>query len=202
MASATAGLGLDAQVAHQFARVLIDVILHVAQRVKHLDDGCPPGGAQALGHHARQPIVAVDDVVAAVVGLGVGEHACHELIQVVVDLVGFQGGLWAGGDMNHAAVGSQLMAEAGSAGVLDAGEHLDKVAPAGELAGEITHVDIHAPCFLAAKCRQGTGMDAEHADAHGVMAPGRAKAIRIERSNLGMHLLRLASGPQCNLSAS
>ncbi len=57
----------DAQVALAVARAGGHAVLHEAQGVKHLDEWHAPGRPQAAGGDARQPIVAVDQVVDFVV---------------------------------------------------------------------------------------------------------------------------------------
>jgi hypothetical protein len=49
--------------------------------------------------------------------------------------------------------------------ILGAGEHIYQQTAPGQLPAKVTHIDIHATRFFAAKQGQRTGVDAEDGDA-------------------------------------
>jgi hypothetical protein len=106
-------LGVQALLGGVFVRRLGHLVLHVAQRVEHLHDGdVTPGGLQLLRHQAGDPVVAVDHVVAAVVGGSELPHPGGEVGHVLDHGLLADLRLRAGWHVDDARADAQAVAEA------------------------------------------------------------------------------------------
>ena len=147
---------------------LSDPVFHVTEGMKHLDDGPAPAVGlepfrlQPLGHQPRQPVMAVNQVVGYPLGLDKSLNAGHKLVQIMANLHHRDGQLRPGGHVDDPRPVAKIVLNARLAVILGAGENIHLEAQAAQLPAEITHVDIHAPRFLAAHHRQRAGVDAQH----------------------------------------
>jgi GNAT superfamily N-acetyltransferase len=147
---------------------------HLAQRMEGDDERNSQHVLDMLGHHARHEEIGMHDVVQAALALGEAGDITGEAVHVgqhlfLRDVMGR-----AGRHMDHADVVAPLD-QWRLAGRVAAGEDVDLVTGAGQLARQVGHIHILAAAVDAAWRRQGRGVLADNADApHGAAEEGLA----------------------------
>jgi len=104
--------------------------------------------------------VGVDDIVANALAEGVEGHFGGEFGQVGEELILVEGFWRAGGDGDDVDAGAEG-SDLGGGGTRSPGEDVDWEAEAGEVAGELTDVDVHPAGVFAAEGGEGGRMDAD-----------------------------------------
>jgi hypothetical protein len=132
--------------------------------VEHLDDRRAPRFAQRQSGDAGQPVVRVDEVVVQRLVPAKRLDAGHELIQVAVDFLARHRGLGPGTQVDHTCALTHVH-DPRNRRILGSRENVDVSAHAAQLAGRLSHVDVHAARLLAARRCQRTGVNGQHRDA-------------------------------------
>ena len=144
---------LDAALRFPLVGAVGHAVLHLAERVKHLEDRYSPGAAQFAGSQAGEPVVAVDHVVLHAFPPGKVQHAAHKLGDMIGYPVLVVGGLRPGRYVDHAGLWPEPMADTGDVRILRAGETVDRHPLPAQFTAQVADIDIHAPCLFAAEGR-------------------------------------------------
>ena len=160
------GAGGDARLREEplprldIARSAGHAVLDRAEGVEHVNQGPPPPSREVEANEPRKPVVAVEKRVLDPPGAAEGVHAVGEGREVL--------DLGRSGDRTRRArlevddPGALAQADdLRDRGVLAAGEHVHLEARPPELPGELAHVDVHAPRFLAAERGQRARVDGQ-----------------------------------------
>ncbi len=110
---------------------------------------------------ARQPVVAVNDIVVDFFCPHHIDHSLAELWKMEPDPVLVIGGLWTRRNVDYPSAPAQGN-DSVHPRVLRPGKDIDLDPLASKLTSYLSDINVHAPCLLPPQRRQGTCMNTDH----------------------------------------
>ena len=171
------GLGVHAHLRNPIARVVGQGVLDDAERVEHLHDGrAAPAAGELDRGQARQPVVAVQQRVAAAGPALERFHAVDERVEIGHDLGRGHRSLRTRLDVHDARARAERD-DLGNARGLAPREHVDLEPEPTQVARDLADVHVHPAGLLAAERGEGTRVDGDEADPPGRRAHRLAIAM-------------------------